>query len=348
MKILVTGAAGFIGSHITLELLNVGYDVVCIDNFVNAIQDADGNAASLKRVEKLTGKPAPFTYCDLCNNDQLEQVFKKNQIDGVIHLAALKAVGDSMERPLEYYRNNLLSSINLICFCKKYGVKNFVFSSSSTVYGVPETFPLYESSRTGFNVTSPYGQTKYMTEKILIDTANKEKDWNVILLRYFNPIGAHPSGLLGEDPRGVPLNLIPYVSQVAIGRLPHLRVFGNTFNTPDGTGIRDYIHIMDLARGHVVALDRLRKAGNIGCEIYNLGTGRGHSVLEVVDSFKRVSGKEIKVQICEKRAGDVDCLYCDASLAKEKLGWECELDLDDMCRDMWNFQLKNPNGYASE
>uniref|UniRef100_A0A0M3HN78 UDP-N-acetylglucosamine 4-epimerase n=1 Tax=Ascaris lumbricoides TaxID=6252 RepID=A0A0M3HN78_ASCLU len=368
MKILVTGAAGFIGSHVALELLNAGYEVICIDNFVNAVQvefksnsmsteainvawltsDADGNAASLKRVEKLSAKRAPFQFCDLCNNADLEEVFRKKKLYAVIHLAAIKGVGDSTERPLEYYRNNLIGSINLICLCKKYDVKNFIFSSSSTVYGVGEAFPLKETSRTGCSITNPYAQTKYTTEKILIDTANVEKDWNVIILRYFNPIGAHPSGLLGEDPRGVPLNLAPYVSQVAIGKFPYLRVFGDTYNTPDGTAIRDFLHIVDLAQGHVAALDRIRKEGSIGCEIYNLGTGRGRSILEVVESFQKVSGKEIKLQMCEMRPGDVERLYCDTSLAKKKLGWDCKLDLDDMCRDMWNFQMNNPNGYRGK
>uniref|UniRef100_A0A914RU97 UDP-N-acetylglucosamine 4-epimerase n=1 Tax=Parascaris equorum TaxID=6256 RepID=A0A914RU97_PAREQ len=318
MKILVTGAAGFIGSHVALELLNAGYEVICIDNFVNAVinaawftSDANGNAASLKRVEELSGKPAPFRFCDLCNNADLEEVFHKNKFHAVIHLAAIKGVGDSIERPLEYYRNNLIGSINLICLCKKYDVKNFIFSSSSTVYGVGEKFPLKETSS-------------------VIAHTNNNEDWNVIILRYFNPVGAHPSGLLGEDPIGVPLNLAPYVSHVAIGKFPYLRVFGNTYNTPDGTALRDFLH-----------------EGNVGCEIYNLGTGRGRSVFELVESFRKASGKEIKLQICEKRSGDVERLYCDTSLAKKKLGWECKFDLDDMCRDMWNFQMKNPNGYRS-
>uniref|UniRef100_A0A1I7Z5R4 UDP-glucose 4-epimerase n=1 Tax=Steinernema glaseri TaxID=37863 RepID=A0A1I7Z5R4_9BILA len=346
MHVLVTGAAGFIGSHTVLELLNAGYSVYAIDNFSNSIQDENGKAVSLMRVTELTGKDIPFEKVDVTNNTELEAVFKNHKFDAVIHLAALKAVGESVEKPLDYYSNNLIGSINLINCCRKYGVKSFVFSSSATVYGPPEKLPITEDCSTGQGITNPYGQTKYMMEQMLIDFAKAEKDWNVVLLRYFNPVGAHPSGLIGEDPKGIPNNLMPYVSQVAIGKLPVLTVYGDKFDTPDGTGVRDYIHIVDLAKGHVAALDRIKKEGNIGCEVYNLGTGKGYSVLEMVAALKKVSGRDIPTRMGVPRPGDVASVYCDPKLAEEMLGWKAAFGLEEMCRDLWNWQEKNPNGFV--
>uniref|UniRef100_A0A0N5AUX0 UDP-glucose 4-epimerase n=1 Tax=Syphacia muris TaxID=451379 RepID=A0A0N5AUX0_9BILA len=345
MRILLTGAAGFIGSHVTLELLQAGYDVACVDNFSNAVQDKNGNAISLKRVAEITGKEVPFTFADCCNVEQLEPVFQKFKLDGVIHLAGLKAVGESVEKPLEYYSNNIIATLVLLKLCKKYAVKNFVFSSSATVYGPPKHLPITESDSVGVGITNPYGQTKYMIEKMLMDFSNAEKDWNVVILRYFNPVGAHSSGLIGEDPKGIPNNLMPYVSQVAIGKLPFLTVYGDKYETPDGTGVRDYIHVVDLALGHVAAFDRIKKVGKLGCEVYNLGTGRGYSVLEMVAAMEKASGRKIQTKIGSPRPGDLALLYCDPSLALEKLGWKCKYGLDEMCRDLWNWQSKNPNGF---
>ncbi|VDK42303.1 unnamed protein product [Anisakis simplex] len=344
MRILLTGAAGFIGSHVALELLKSGYEIVCVDNFSNSVQDKDGNAISLKRVSQIVGKDVPFMFADCCNQQQTEAVFQKFKIDGVVHLAGLKAVGESVEKPLEYYRNNLLATL----LCRKYGVKNFVFSSSATVYGPPQHLPITEKDNVGCGITNPYGQTKYMIEQILIDLSKAEKDWNIILLRYFNPVGAHSSGLIGEDPKGIPNNLMPFVSQVAIGRLPYLTVYGDKFPTPDGTGVRDYIHVVDLARGHVAAFDRIKRIAHLGCEVYNLGTGKGYSVYEMVHALEKASGKKIPTKVGVPRPGDVACVYCDPSLAAEKLGWKCEYGLNEMCADLWNWQTKNPNGFLVE
>jgi UDP-glucose 4-epimerase len=346
MHILVTGAAGFIGSHTVLELLNSDYKLTAIDNFANSIPDSDGNAVSLKRVEALTGKKIPFKKIDVLNVPELEDVFKAEKFDAVIHLAALKAVGESSEKPLEYYINNLIGSLNLISLCKKYNVKNFVFSSSATVYGTPSKLPIREDAQTGPGITNPYGQTKHMIEQILIDLAKAEPEWNIIILRYFNPVGAHPSGLIGEDPKGVPNNLMPFVSQVAIGKLPVVKIFGNKFDTPDGTGVRDYIHIVDLARGHVSCLDRISREGNVGLEIYNLGTGKGYSVLEMVAALEKASGRKIPTELSVPRPGDIACVYCDPALAAEKLQWKAEFGLEEMCRDLWNWQSQNPKGFA--
>ncbi|CAB3407644.1 unnamed protein product [Caenorhabditis bovis] len=340
----VTGAAGFIGSHTVLELVDAGHTVLCIDNFANAIPDENGNAVSLRRVSEIVGKPIPFENVDVCDEEALENVFATNKFDGVIHLAALKAVGESVAEPLKYYQNNLVASLNLCKMCLKYNVNNFVFSSSATVYGSPKELPITESSPTGQGITNPYGQTKYMMEQILIDVAKANTNWNVIILRYFNPVGAHKSGMIGEDPKGVPNNLMPYVSQVAIGKLKVLTIYGDKFDTIDGTGVRDYIHVVDLAKGHVKALDRVR---NIGIEIYNLGTGVGYSVRQMVEAMKKASGREIPTQIGVPRPGDVASVYCDPSLAAEKLGWKAEFGLDEMCADLWNWQSKNPKGFAA-
>uniref|UniRef100_A0AC34QCX8 UDP-glucose 4-epimerase n=1 Tax=Panagrolaimus sp. JU765 TaxID=591449 RepID=A0AC34QCX8_9BILA len=345
MHILVTGGAGFIGSHTILELLNAGYTLTAIDNFANAIPDETGNAISLKRVTEITGKDIPFKKVDVLNVDELDEVFKAEKFDAVIHLAALKAVGESSQKPLEYYSNNVIGSINLIKLCKKHNVKNFVFSSSATVYGPPSELPITENAHTGSGITNPYGQTKYMIEQILTDLSIAENDWNIILLRYFNPVGAHSSGKIGEDPQGIPNNLMPFVSQVAIGRLPVVKIFGNKFDTPDGTGIRDYIHIVDLAKGHVAALDRIKKLGKIGREVYNLGTGKGYSVLEMIAALEKASGRKIPTEISVPRLGDVACVYCDPSLAAKNLNWKAEFGLDEMCRDLWNWQTQNPNGF---
>ncbi|TKR94844.1 hypothetical protein L596_009079 [Steinernema carpocapsae] len=296
MHVLVTGAAGFIGSHTILELLEAGHQVFAIDNFANSIpsQERNSGACSLERVSKITGKPIPFEKVDVLNKDACNAVFNGNKFDAVIHLASLKAVGESNEKPLEYYSNNLLGALNLLECCKRHNVKNFVFSSSATVYGTPTQLPITENAPTGNGITNPYGQTKHMIEQILIDLAKAEKDWNIVILRYFNPVGGHRSGLIGEDPKGIPANLMPYVSQVAIGKLPVLTIFGDKWDTPDGTGVRDYIHIVDLAKGHVASLDRIKKQGKIGCEIYNLGTGKGYSVLEMVAALEKVAGRKLQ------------------------------------------------------
>uniref|UniRef100_A0AAF5Q0D4 UDP-glucose 4-epimerase n=2 Tax=Wuchereria bancrofti TaxID=6293 RepID=A0AAF5Q0D4_WUCBA len=348
MKILLTGAAGFIGSHVALELLGAGYDVICIDNFSNSVQDNDGNAVSLKRVAQIINKEVPFVFADCRNEKQLEAIFEKYSVSGVIHLAGWKAVGESVKNPLDYYSNNLIATLVLLKLCGKYNVKNFIFSSSATVYGPPDSLPIKETDPVGHKITNPYGHTKYMIERILMDLAHADMSWNIIILRYFNPVGAHPSGLIGEDPKGIPNNLMPYMSQVAIGKLPMLYIFGTEFDTADGTGVRDYIHIVDLARGHVAALNRLNKQQNCGCEVYNLGTGKGYSVLEMVAAFEKASGQQIKTENTFPRTGDVACIYCDPLLAAQKLGWKCEYGLEEMCLDLWNWQVKNPNGYLSQ
>jgi len=348
MKVLVVGAGGFIGSHTVLELVKAGHDVLAVDNFSNSNPTPDGTGpVSLKRVGKLVGKEIPFEKANVCYADQMRNIFKKNKFDAVIHLAALKAVGESCEIPLEYYSNNLIGSITLLKMCKEMGVKNFVFSSSATVYGSPGQLPIREDAPTGVGITNPYGQTKHMVEQILFDLSKAEPDWNIVILRYFNPVGAHPSGDIGEDPKGVPNNLMPYVSQVAIGKLPYLKIYGTKFDTPDGTGVRDYIHIVDLARGHVSALERIEKQKSIGCEVYNLGTGTGYSVLQMVAAVEKASGRKITTKEDVPRPGDLACVYCDPALAEEKLGWKAELGLFEMCRDLWNWQSKNPNGFLA-
>ena len=337
MSVLVTGGAGYIGSHTCVELLERGYDVVVIDNLVNS------NPKSLDRVAEITGKKVTFYQKDVRDRAALDQILDTHKdIDCCIHFAGLKAVGESVSMPLEYYDNNLNSTVTLCEALRDHGVKNIVFSSSATVYSGDNEVPLREASRTG-NCTNPYGWTKYMCEQILRDTAKSDEEWGVVLLRYFNPIGAHKSGLIGEDPRGIPNNLMPYISQVAIGRRECLSVFGNDYDTHDGTGVRDYIHVVDLARGHVAAIDYMRT--HKGENVFNLGTGTGYSVLDMVKAFERVSGQKVPYKIVERRPGDLGVVYADPARSAEELGWKAEHNLDDMCRDTWNWQSKNPRGY---
>ena len=336
MKILVTGGAGYIGSHTCVELLEAGYDVVVVDNLYNASEK------SIERVKEITGKDLTFYQADILDEEALDKIFDKEKVDGVIHFAGLKAVGESVAKPLEYYKNNITGTLILCEVMRKHNVKNIIFSSSATVYGDPAFIPITEECPKG-TPTNPYGWTKSMIEQILTDFHTADKDWNVILLRYFNPIGAHESGKIGEDPKGIPNNLLPYVAQVAIGKLERLGVFGDDYDTPDGTGVRDYIHVVDLARGHVKAIDKIKE--NPGVKIYNLGTGKGYSVLDIVKAFGKACGHEIPYVIKERRPGDIATCYSDASLAKKELGWEAEYGIEEMCADSWNWQKTNPNGY---
>ena len=336
MTILVTGGAGFIGSHTCVELLNAGYEVVVVDNLYNASEKA------LERVEQITGKSLKFYKVDLLDAPALTKVFDEEKIDAVIHFAGLKAVGESVAKPLDYYHNNITGTLILCDVMRKHGVKNIIFSSSATVYGDPAFIPITEECPKG-KITNPYGQTKGMLEQILTDLHVADPEWNVILLRYFNPIGAHKSGLIGENPKGIPNNLLPYVAQVAVGKLKCLGVFGNDYDTPDGTGVRDYIHVVDLAIGHVKAIDKLKDKE--GVSIYNLGTGVGYSVLQVVAAFEKACGKKIPYEIKPRRAGDIATCYSDASKAKRELGWVAERGLDEMCEDAWRWQSMNPNGF---
>ena len=338
MKILVTGGAGYIGSHTCVELLNEGYDVVVVDNLYNASPKA------LDRVREITGKDLTFYEADIRDREALEAIFAKENVDAVIHFAGLKAVGESVAKPLEYYENNIAGTVNLCFAMKKYNVKNIIFSSSATVYGDPAQIPITEECPKG-TCTNPYGWTKWMLEQILMDLHKADPEWNVILLRYFNPIGANKSGMIGEDPKGIPNNLLPYVAQVAIGKLECLGVFGDDYDTPDGTGVRDYIHVVDLAVGHVKAIEKLKDKE--GVSIYNLGTGNGYSVLQVVHAFEKACGHPIKYEIKPRRAGDIATCYCDPKKAKEELGWEAKYNIEDMCADSWNWQKNNPNGYES-
>ena len=335
-NILVTGGAGYIGSHTVVELLERGYGVVVVDNLSNSSEE------SLRRVQKITGKEVKFYNADIRDRAVMERIFSENTFDAVIHFAGLKAVGESVQNPIEYYDNNLYGTLVLLETMKAHGVKKLVFSSSATVYGTPEHLPLTEESPIG-GTTNPYGTSKYFQEIMLTDLWKADKEWNVILLRYFNPVGAHASGLIGEDPKGIPNNLMPYITQVAIGKLECLGVFGNDYDTPDGTGVRDYIHVVDLAKGHVKALKKLED--NSGLSIYNLGTGNGYSVLDMVKAFSKACGKEIPYQIKPRRAGDIAICYCDATKAKEELHWTAERGLDEMCEDSWRWQSDNPNGY---
>lgn len=336
MAILVTGGAGFIGSHTVVELQNAGYDVVVLDNLSNSSEK------SLERVEKITGKPVKFYKKDILDREGLNEVFEKEDIDSCIHFAGLKAVGESVVKPWEYYENNIAGTLTLVDVMRKHGVKNIIFSSSATVYGDPAIIPITEECPKG-QCTNPYGWTKSMLEQILTDIQKADPEWNVMLLRYFNPIGAHKSGTIGENPNGIPNNLMPYITQVAVGKLKELGVFGNDYDTPDGTGVRDYIHVVDLARGHVKAIEKFKE--NKGVLIYNLGTGNGYSVLQVIEAFGKACGKKIPYEIKPRRAGDIATCYCDPSKAKRELGWEAEYGIDEMCADSWKWQTQNPNGY---
>ncbi len=336
MSILVTGGAGYIGSHTCAELLNAGYEIVVMDNLSNASPKA------LKAVEEITGKNVPFYETDMLDREGVEQIFQKESIDAVIHFAGLKAVGESVQKPLEYYHNNLTGTLILCDVMRRHGVKDIVFSSSATVYGDPAFVPITEDCPKG-QITNPYGQTKGMLEQILTDIHVSDPEWNVVLLRYFNPIGAHPSGKIGEDPKGIPNNLVPYIAQVAVGRLEKLGVFGDDYDTPDGTGVRDYIHVVDLALGHVKAVEKLK--AKEGVSIYNLGTGRGYSVLEVLHAYEKACGKTLPYEIKPRRAGDIAACYADASKAKKELGWTALRGIDQMCADSWKWQSTNPNGF---
>lgn len=336
MAILVTGGAGYIGSHTCVELLNVGNEVIILDNFSNSKPE------SLKRVKEITGKEFKFYEVDLLDQDGLEDVFLNNNIDAVIHFAGLKAVGESIKVPLRYYRNNITGTLILCTMMEKYGVKNLVFSSSATVYGIPDRVPISEDFL--LNTTNPYGRTKHMIEEFLRDLYVADNSWSIALLRYFNPIGAHESGMIGEDPNGIPNNLMPYITQVAIGKLKELQVFGNDYPTVDGTGVRDYIHVVDLANGHLKALEKV--LSTTGVEAYNLGTGTGYSVLEIVSSFEKATGMKIPYKIVDRRAGDIAICYADPSKAKIELGWTAVRGIEDMCQDSWRWQKKNPNGYG--
>ena len=335
-KVLITGGAGYIGSHTALELLNTGYEVVVYDNLSNSSKE------SLKRVEELTGKSVKFYEGDVLDAEKLTEMFKTEGIDAVIHCAALKAVGESVRKPLEYYRNNINGTLTLMDVMREVGVKNIVFSSSATVYGSPEVMPITEDCPKG-QCTNPYGWTKSMMEQIMTDLQKADPEWNVILLRYFNPVGAHKSGRIGEDPKGIPNNLMPYITQVAVGKLEKLGVFGDDYDTPDGTGVRDYIHVVDLAIGHVKAIDYILT--NPGLDIINLGTGVGYSVLDMVKAFSKACKKELPYEIKPRRDGDIAMCYADQAKALKVLGWKAERGLDEMCEDSWRWQSQNPNGY---
>lgn len=339
MNILVTGGAGYIGSHTCVELLNNGHDVVIVDNLYNADQKA------VDRIEEITGKPVKFYEADIRDKAAMDKIFEENDIDAVIHFAGLKAVGESVAKPVEYYENNIGGTLNLVQSMKDHDVKNIIFSSSATVYGDPAEIPITENCPKG-TCTNPYGWSKWMLEQILTDVHTSDPDWNVILLRYFNPIGAHESGLIGEDPKGIPNNLLPYVAQVAVGKLKEIGVFGDDYDTPDGTGVRDYIHVVDLADGHVKALKKIEE--NAGVKVYNLGTGQGSSVLDVIHAFEKACGKELPYVIKPRRAGDIAACYASSDLAEKELGWKAKYTLDDMCASSWNWQSKNPDGYCTE
>ncbi len=337
MNILVTGGAGYIGSHTCVELLNAGYNVIVVDNLYNSSEKA------LARVQEITGKNLKFYEKDVLDREAMEQIFEENDIDAVIHFAGLKAVGESVIKPIEYYHNNICGTLVLTDVMRHHRCRNIIFSSSATVYGDPAEIPITENCPKG-TCTNPYGWTKSMLEQILTDIHTSDERWNVVLLRYFNPIGAHPSGKIGEDPKGIPNNLLPYVAQVAIGKLDCLGVFGDDYDTPDGTGVRDYIHVVDLAVGHVKALEKLKP--DSGVSVYNLGTGNGYSVFQVVHAFEKACGHPIKYEIKPRRPGDIAMCYCDPAKAKAELGWEAKYGIDEMCEDSWRWQSNNPNGYA--
>ena len=335
MNILVTGGAGYIGSHTLIEQIEAGYTPVVVDNLSNSSPEA------LKRVEKITGAKIPFHKLDLRNEKELEKVFAEHKFDAIIHFAGLKAVGESVAKPLHYYNNNLTSTLTLLQQAVEHKVPKFIFSSSATVYGTPEELPLKETSRTGVGITNPYGQTKYMIEQILQDVVAANPNLQVTILRYFNPVGAHKSGLIGEDPNGLPNNLLPYVSQVAVGKLPEVGVFGDDYDTPDGTGVRDYIHVVDLAKGHVAAL----KSAQNGVSVYNLGTGQGTSVLELINAFSKAAGKPIPYVIKPRRPGDIASCYATSEKALNELGWQAKKSIATACEDSWKWQSGNPGGY---
>ena len=335
MKVLLTGGAGYIGSHTAVEMIAAGYDIVIADNFCNSDPEV------MNRLKTITGKDIPLYTIDVTDKVAVEDLFQKEEISAVIHFAGLKAVGESVAMPMEYYRNNLDTTLTLMEVMKKHGVKRFVFSSSATVYGIPEKLPLVEGMPT--SCTNPYGWTKLMTEQILTDISKADPELSVVLLRYFNPIGAHESGLIGEAPNGIPNNLMPYVTQVATGKLPKVRVFGNDYDTKDGTGVRDYIHVVDLAKGHVAAIRYAQD--HTGTEVFNLGTGVGYSVLEIIQTFQKVNGVEIPYEITDRRPGDIAACYADPSKALRMLHWKAEKNLADMCADSWRWQKNNPNGY---
>ena len=338
MSILVSGGAGYIGSHTVLALLEKGYDVVVFDNYANSCPE------SIRRVEELTGKKVKLYEADMMDEKSIERIFDENpDITALIHFAGLKAVGESVQKPIEYYENNIGGTLNLLKVMRAHNVKNIIFSSSATVYGTPEKVPISEDVPKGV-CTNPYGWTKSMIEQILTDVHTSDNDWKVVLLRYFNPIGAHPSGRIGEDPQGIPNNLVPYIAQVAVGRREQVNVFGNDYKTHDGTGVRDYIHVCDLADGHVKALEKLEKSSG-GVQIYNLGTGIGYSVLDVIKAYEKACGKTLKYAICPRRAGDIDENYSNPTKALNELGWKAKYGIDDMCRDSWNWQRNNPFGY---
>ena len=336
MAVLVTGGAGYIGSHTVVELQNAGYDVVVLDNLSNASEKA------LDRVSKITGKPVKFYKADILDRDALNDIFDKETIESCIHFAGLKAVGESVVKPWEYYENNIAGTLTLVDVMRKHNVKNIIFSSSATVYGDPAQIPITEECPKG-QCTNPYGWTKSMLEQVLTDIQKADPEWNVMLLRYFNPIGAHKSGTIGENPNGIPNNLMPYITQVAVGKLKELGVFGNDYDTPDGTGVRDYIHVVDLAKGHVKALKKIEE--NPGLAIYNLGTGKGYSVLDIVKNFEAATGVKIPYVIKLRRAGDIATCYCDASKAEKELDWKAENGIREMCEDSWRWQSNNPQGY---
>ena len=340
MNILVTGGAGYIGSHTVVELIKSKHSVVIVDNFSNSSPEA------VRRLEHITAQHIPLYEGDVQDRLLLDRIFRENKIDAAIHFAGLKAVGESVKKPLEYYYNNIGSTIALTEVMKQHGVKNLIFSSSATVYDVTEPLPWKETARTGIGLTNPYGKSKYMIEEILKDLVTSDLEWAITSLRYFNPIGAHESGLIGEDPNDIPNNLMPYIAQVAVGRLKELSVFGNDYDTPDGTGIRDYIHVVDLAKGHVAALEHLKSSGVM--EVFNLGTGHGVSVLELVHAFERASGNPLPYRTAPRRAGDAASSYADATKARQELGWQTEKTIHDSCADVWRWQSRNPNGYESK
>ena len=337
MNILVTGGAGYIGTHTIIELIGAGYDNIVVDDLSNSTQEA------LNRVEKITGKTVPFYQINVADKTAMREVFEKHNIDAVMHLAGFKAVGESVEKPLKYYRTNIDSSLTLLELMQEFGIKKFIFSSSATVYGDPAELPLVETSQIGVGLTNPYGQTKYMIEQILRDVAIADPSMEITILRYFNPVGAHESGLIGEDPSGIPANILPYISQVAVGKREKVMVFGGDYDTPDGTGIRDYIHVVDLAKGHVAALEHSRA----GAEAYNLATGNGASVLELITAFSKACGKELPYEITGRRPGDIAACYASPAKANQALGWHTEKTIEDACADAWRWQSKNPDGFNS-